>query len=387
MKYVWHISRILLGLVFIFSGFVKGIDPLGSSYKFTDYFHAWGMDSLAGFALPLGILLAALEFAIGIALVINVFIRLVSVAALLFMTFFTGLTLYVALKNPVTDCGCFGDALKLTNWETFYKNIVFLAFALVLIFGVKKYRPTTFPLIQAIVAGATILVYAYLVDYSYKHLPIIDFRPFKVGVNIPESMIIPAGSPHDEYKNVFVYEEISTGKKKNFTEENYPWQDTLNWKFVSMDSKLVKKGYEPPIHDFTMETPEGEDVKDFFLYDEAYTFVLIVTDMDKANWSAASGLKTLSEYALDHGMHFVGLTSTELGHANQVGAENGLSIDFFNCDEITLKTIIRSNPGLMLLKKGTIMDKWHSNDIPTVDEFEKQLEYFKAVEKSKAENE
>lgn len=380
MKFIWHISRILLGLVFVFSGFVKGIDPLGSSYKFTDYFHAWGMESLVGLALPLGIVLAALEFAIGIALLFNVFMRVTSVLALLFMIFFTPLTLYIALKSPVTDCGCFGDALVLTNWQTFYKNIFFLAFAIIILVFRKQFGPAKLGLVPAITTGATLLVYAYLVDYSYNHLPIIDFRPYKIGVNIQEGMQMPEGAQPDVYENRMVYENLKSGKQEEFTEENYPWQDTLNWKFVSMESKLITKGYEPPIHNFTMETPEGDDIKDFFLYDETYTFILVSTDLSKADWSALPQIKALANYAPEHGMHFVGMTASILDEAMAVAAEKELPIDFFNCDEITLKTIIRSNPGLVLLKKGTIIDKWHFNDIPTVEEFQKQQEYLKLLE-------
>ncbi|WP_163714011.1 BT_3928 family protein [Mangrovibacterium lignilyticum] len=379
MKYIWHVSRVLLGLVFIFSGFVKGIDPLGSAYKFTDYFQAWGMDSFVGMSLPMGILLSVTEFVIGIALVTNVFSILFGWLSLAFMSFFTVITLVVAFNNPVTDCGCFGDALKLTNWQTFYKNIFLLALAIVIVVYRKKYGPQYVSLISAVMSGATVFVFAYLIDYSYKHLPIIDFRPYKIGVNIPEGMLMPAGAAKDEYANVFVYENLKSGKQIEFTEKNYPWQDTLNWKFVSMDTELISKGYEQPIHNFTIETQDGEDIKDFFLYDDTYTFVFVSTDLDEADWSSEERVKLLSEYAEGHGIHFIGLTAATLDQANEVAEEKELPFEFFNTDEITLKTMIRSNPGLILLKKGTIMDKWHFNDIPTVDEFERQLAYFKLL--------
>ncbi len=380
MKYIWHLSRILLGLVFIFSGFVKGIDPMGSAYKFTDYFNTWGLESMVDWALPLGILLSVLEFTIGVALVANVCMRLFSSLALLFMVFFTGLTLYIALENPVTDCGCFGDALVLTNWQTFYKNIAFLAFALISWGLCRRFQTERLPLIPAIMSGATVLVFAYLIDYSYKHLPIIDFRLFKIGTNIPESMIVPAGAAQDVYENIFVYENLTDGKKKEFTEENYPWQDTLNWKFVSMESKLIEKGYEPPIHNFNIETGDGEDIRDFFLYDDNYTFMLVSTDMEKADWSVAPRIKELSDFAAEKGYAFIGLTSSILARAEEIALEQDLNFEFFNTDEVTLKTMIRSNPGLILIKKGLIKDKWHFNDIPSVEEFEKQLEYFSQIE-------
>jgi uncharacterized membrane protein YphA (DoxX/SURF4 family) len=381
MKTLWHIARILLGLVFIFSGFVKGVDPWGMAYKFTDYFNVWGMDSLTSFALPLGILLSATEFAIGIALVFNVFISLTSTLAVLMMFFFTVLTFILALTNPVTDCGCFGDALILTNWETFFKNIVFLAFAIIVFAYRKRHHPGNFKPIASMMAISTILVFAYLVDYSYNHLPIIDFRPYKIGVNIPEGMTVPDDAPIDVYENTLYYKNKKTGEVKQFTEDNSPWQDSTTWEFESIDTKLVQEGYKAPIHNFFIETPEGEDIKDFFLYDENYTFFFISKHLDDADTSNLEQLKELAQYANDQGMNFIGLTSSLPENIDAYIAEHDLPFEMFNADEITLKTMIRSNPGLMLIKNGTILDKWHYNDFPTIEEFEKQLKYFEVLGK------
>ncbi len=382
MKIFWHIARILLGLVFIFSGFVKGIDPWGMAYKFTDYFNAWGMESMTSLAFPLGVLLSAVEFIIGVALVLNVFISFFSLLSLVTMGFFTVLTLIVAIQNPVTDCGCFGDALILTNWETFSKNIFFLALAVVVFVYRKKFKPAHFPLIATIMAGATVLVFAYLVDYSYNHLPIIDFRPYKTGVNIPEGMKVPDDAPKDVYENTFHYKNKNTGEIKQFNQENYPWQDTLNWEFESMeDPVLVQKGYEAPIHNFFIETPDGEDIKDFFLYDENYTFFYIAHNLEKSDLSNMPAINELAQFAEENGMNFIGLTSSMFDEIDEFRGENDIRFELFNADEITLKTMIRSNPGLILIKNGTIMEKWHYNDIPTIEEFEMQLAYFKQLGK------
>lgn len=378
MKTIWQIARILLGLVFIFSGFVKGIDPWGSAYKFTDYFNAWGMGSFTSLSFSLGVVLSALEFITGVALVFNVFISIFSRIALLFMIFFTGLTLYIAIYNPVTDCGCFGDALVLTNWQTFFKNIFFLAFALIIFFFQKKFRPKKEILLSSVMSLITIVVYAYIVAFSYNHLPIIDFRPYKIGVNIPDGMLMPEDAPQDVYRNTFVYLNKETGKEKKFTEENYPWQDTITWKYVSMNSKLVKKGYEPPIHNFTIETPDGEDIKDFFLYDENYTFMLVCYNLDKTNVSNIDAINELADYAMSENMNFFGLTSSVYEECEQFRMDNNITFEFFNCDEITLKTIVRSNPGLVLLQNGTILDKWHFNDIPSIEELQNEIEYFQS---------
>ena len=374
MKALWHILRLMLGVVFIFSGFVKGIDPWGAAYKFTDYFNAWGMEILTPLAFSLGVLLSAAEFVMGLSLVANVFVKFVSWVVLLFMVFFTGVTLFVAVGNPVSDCGCFGDALVLTNWETFWKNIVFLIFAFLVFAFRKKMGTNRHSLFSLSLGVGGLAVYIFLVVYSYNHLPVIDFRPYKVGTNIAEGMLVPEDAPRDVYENIFYYRNRETGDEQQFTQENYPWQDTLHWEFVSMDSKLVQKGYEPPIHNFTMETPDGEDVRDFFLYDENYTFMLVAYDLSKANHASDDRIRVLAQYALDEGMNFVGLSAATFDEAEQFLAEAGWPFEFFMCDEITLKTIVRSNPGLVLLKNGNIIGKWHYNDIPSVDGFIRQKE-------------
>ncbi|MGQ7869114.1 BT_3928 family protein [Sunxiuqinia sp. sy24] len=381
MKTFWHIARISLGLVFIFSGFVKGIDPWGMAYKFTDYFNAWGMEWLTELAFPIGVLLSASEFIIGVALVLNIFISFFSLLSLMMMGFFTVLTLFIAINNPVTDCGCFGDALTLTNWETFAKNILFIAFAIVVFAYRKKYKPANFPLIATIMGAATVFVFAYLVDYSYNHLPIMDFRPYKTGVNIPESMQVPEGAPKDVYENTFHYKNKNTGEIEEFNQQNYPWQDTINWEFVSMDEPvLVQKGYEPPIHNFFIETPEGEDIKDFFLYDENYTFFYIAYNLEETDLSQMEAINQLADHAEANNMNFIGLTSSLTENIEEFRSSNDIHFELFNADEITLKTMIRSNPGLMLIKNGTIMEKWHFNDIPSAEELDMQLAYFSKLE-------
>lgn len=369
-----HISRILLGLTFIFSGFVKGIDPWGSAYKFTDYFNAFQMPWITGLAFALGILLAAAEFFLGVAMVFNFFIRITSWFMLAFMLFFTGLTFVLALTNPVTDCGCFGDALVITNWQTFYKNIVLLALAIIVFRQRKNFESKNGPMLSIAMTGMTMVVYFYLVTYSYNHLPIIDFSPYKVGVNIPDAMKIPEGAPKDVYENTLIYKNLKTGEEKEFPEANYPWQDTLNWKFVKMgEQKLIQQGYQPPIHDFRIETPEGEDIKDFFLYEEKGTFILITSNLQKAD---KKGLEMIAQFipeAKRRSYGFIGLTASSPDLFFSFKTENNLNIEFFNTDEITLKTIVRSNPGLLLIKKGTIVGKYHFNDLPKPEELEDQV--------------
>jgi uncharacterized membrane protein YphA (DoxX/SURF4 family) len=370
-----HIARILIGLTFVFSGFVKGIDPWGSAYKFTDYFTAFQMPWLTNLAFALGVLLAAAEFFLGVAFIFNFFIRITSWLMLAFMLFFTGLTFVLALTNPVTDCGCFGDALVITNWQTFYKNIVLLALAVFVFMQRKNFRSKNGPILSVAFTGMTMVVYFYLVAYSYNHLPIIDFSPYKVGVNIPDAMKIPDGAPKAIYENNFIYKNLKTGEEKKFTEANYPWKDTLNWKFVKAeDAVLIQKGYTPPIHDFRIETPEGEDIKDFFLYDEKYTFIVIASNLQKTNKEGMKKAASLAVAAKAKGYNFIALTSTSPDSFEAFKSETGANFDFFNTDEIVLKTIVRSNPGLIVLKKGTILRKYHFNDIPKAEELDKLFE-------------
>lgn len=373
MRVVKHIARILVGVTFIFSGFVKGIDPWGSAYKFTDYFNALGMEWMVWSAFPLGVLLSFAEFAIGVALLFNVFMRFFSWLALLFMVFFTGLTLWIAIENPVTDCGCFGDALVITNWETFYKNIVLLILSVIVFVYRKHMNRLMNKKIPYTASAIAVLTYTAVVIYSYNHLPVFDFRPYKVGVNIPESMAYPDNAPKDVYENIFYYENKNTGEVKEFTEENYPWQDTLNWKFESMESNLVQEGYKPPIHDFTIVTPDGEDVAEFFTLDENYVFMLVAHDLEKSCTREQEKINRLADWAMENGMSFICLTSSLPDQSAQFAQEHNAPYEFFNTDEITLKTMIRSNPGLLVLKEGNIIAKYHYNDIPSPEEFEEEI--------------
>ncbi len=372
MRWIVHIARILLGLTFIFSGFVKGIDPWGSAYKFIDYFAALHLEGLNHTAIFLSFLLSFAEFFIGVALLFSVRIKLFSWGALLFMAFFTPLTLWIALKNPVTDCGCFGDALVLSNWNTFYKNILFSILALLVVWYRNTMKPI--PGIRTGYLSATFAValYVALVAYSYRHEPIIDFRPYKTGVNIPEAMTIPADAPRDVYQNTFYYKNRQTGEVRKFTDKNYPWNDTLNWEFHRMDDPvLVSAGYVPPIHGFTIESREGDNVADFFLMDEEYVFLLIAYNLQKSSRKNQEKINTLAQWAAENEYPFICLTSTLFGQCDEFAAETGAPYEFFHTDEIVLKTIIRSNPGLIVIRNGTILAKYHYNDIPSPGEFRK----------------
>ncbi|HKL66862.1 MAG TPA: BT_3928 family protein, partial [Bacteroidales bacterium] len=246
MTGIKQVSRYISGLVFIFSGLVKGIDPMGSMYKFIDYFTAFNMDALEPLAYVLGIILCTSEFIIGFAIITGIRMRIASWGLLLFMSGFTPLTLILAISNPVADCGCFGDAIHLTNWQTFYKNIVILVFAIIVFINRKSYRVISKPVTEWLVIAAMTVLFVLFTGYNRKHLPVVDFRPYKIGTDIREDMRIPEGAPADQFETTLIYEK--NGEEKEFTLENYPADDTT-WTFVDSETKLVKKGYTPPIHD------------------------------------------------------------------------------------------------------------------------------------------
>jgi len=364
MKFLYSFSRLILGLTFIFSGFVKGIDLLGINYKFIDYFNAWGMEFLIPLAMVFSVLLSGTEFIIGISLICNTFIPIISVITFLYTIFFTSITFLILKTNPVSDCGCFGDAIILTNQETFIKNIILLAFTLILLIFSRKYPHVKTSHKSIIISASSICIFFFLMGYSFKHLPIIDFRPFKTGTNIPKAMQIPKNAKKAEYKNIFVYKNLKSGKEKKFSEENYPWKDSLNWSFVSMKSKLLHKGDKPKILNFNIMTKDGQDVKDFFLYDNKPTFLLILKDIKTADFYYAEKINQLSLYAKNNNINFIALTAATDEDIKIITDKYHFTFDFFNTDQIVLKTMIRSNPGLILLKEGTILKKWSKNDIP-----------------------
>ncbi len=384
MKVLKVISRIVLGLVFTFSGFVKAIDPMGSQYKFTDYFtEAFGMPSLAAISLPLAIILISMEFIVGICLIFNVKPRLSSLDALLFMIIFTPLTFYLAIANPVQDCGCFGDALVLSNWATFYKNVILLLLAIFL-FVKSKGKFTTYKrFLDWIIAGIALTAIVLFQLYSLNHLPIIDFRPYKVGTYIPDKMKMPAGAKPDSFAIFYTMKNIKTGETMKIDDYAYLkkeiWKDTL-WQITeTSDPVLVERGYKPPIYNFNayefneVPLPNNPDVMQKLLQQKGFSFFIIAYDLRKADPQGFKNMKELMNYAYPKNIHtsiFTGTTS----YITEYRTTIPFAARYYNSDPTTLKTIIRSNPGLLLLKEGKIIGKWHYNDIPSIDEFNKLMQ-------------
>lgn len=370
MRLVKNLCRIIVGIVFIYSGFVKGIDPLGSDYKFTDYFNAFGMGWMNATTLFFSFALSLAEFLIGIALLFNLWVSRMAWGSLLFMTFFTPLTLVLALTNPVSDCGCFGDAMILTNWQTFWKNIILLLLA-IMIFVYRKEYKSSLPLMGQFsflaLAGAGMLC---LSIYCYRHLPVLDFRPYAVGKNITEGMRLPEGAEPDQYEVTLKYRNKQTGEIQSFTEENYPWQDTLNWEYESSSERLVKKGYITPIHDLVIEHPTLGNITEEILEDDNHTILAVAYNLTQSDVQYQPAINRLAEYAKEKGIRFYGLTSSSERDIEAYKKRNHVPYEFCTADEIQLKTMIRSNPGVIILREGTILDKWAGKDVPDVKELQ-----------------
>jgi len=382
-KVIKLISRLLLGLVFTFSGFVKAIDPHGSEYKFTDYFvDAFNIPSLTSLSLFLAIALAAFEFLIGICLLANVKPRLSSIGALIFMAIFTPLTLYSAIYSPVQDCGCFGDAVKLTNWETFFKNLVLLPMAIYLFISTKGILKTYKGYIDWMVAGIFFCGILFFEYYNLEHLPVIDFMPYKVGTYIPDKMVIPANEKADEYAVYYTMKNSKTGETKELSDAEFlkQWNenDTL-WEITSTsEPKLIKKGYTPTIYNFkaypidinNMGLNTTEDAMGEILANPGFSFLVISYDINKAERHGFNQMAELLTYANSKNIqaNFLTSSTTEL---NKFILHINFGARFYNSDQTNLKSVIRSNPGLILLKKGKIIGKWHYNDIPSIKDFEK----------------
>ena len=335
---------------------------MGSAYKFIDYFEAFHMLFFEPIAIPLSMILSTLEMVIGINLLLGIRMKITAWALLFFMSFFTVLTFILALYNPVTDCGCFGDAIILTNWQTFWKNIILFLPTIIVFISRDKYIPLYPKTTEWIVTGAFFLFGISLSSYCYMNLPVIDFRPYKVGTSIPEKMVIPPGMPTDEYETILVYEK--NGVKEEFNMKNFPWQDST-WHWVETKQKLIKKGYTPPIHDFTITSLDENDITSEVLSDPGYSFLLVSPELGDANTNALIEADSIAKTCKNKGYNFYCLTSSTMKDITRT--QNKLKPEFsiYLTDNITLKTIVRSNPGLVLIKDGVILGKWSYKNFPT----------------------
>lgn len=362
LKMIVNLCRIIVAVTFIFSGFVKAIDPIGTQYKLQDYLGAIGMASILPnwTLLAVAVFLAAIEFCIGIFLLFAIQRRLISKLTVAFMAFMTMVTVWIVVADPVKDCGCFGDALHLTNTETLIKNIVLLVCSLAIM-----YRPLAmFRFVsksnQWIVTNYTIVFILVSSGLSLYYLPIFDFRPYHIGVNIPRGMEIPKGAKLPQFKTTFIMEK--NGQRKEFTLDNYP---DASWKFIDSKTVQTSEGYIPPIHDFSItDNKTGLDLTNSVLSHKGYTFLLIAPHLETADDSNFGDIDRLYEYAQSYDIPFYCLTASTTKAIKRWIDLTGAEYPFCITDEAVLKTIIRSNPGLLLLKDGAIINKWSHNNLP-----------------------
>lgn len=360
--------RILLGLVFIFSSFVKGIDPLGTAYRVEDYLDAYGWYSLWHFSLFLSILLITVEFVLGVALLFKFRARAASFGALLLMTFFTVITYYDAKYNMVPDCGCFGDAIKLSNQGTFYKNIILIVLAILVFAGSRRMKRSLPFWLQNILLIMVASLYVFFIFYNYNHLPMIDFREWKEGKDMK-------AANQDAIKTFVIYKNKETGETKEFESPNYPWNDSVwmsQWEFV--DQRIDRSAVEIKHHLIIMDE-SGSDYTDEIINNPGYQFMLISWDLDQADVEGMAKAARLYKDVEKQGGDFVLVTASAPETIKKYKDVYGIDYPYYFADDIELKAMIRSNPGLILMHNGVVMEKWHFNDFPeTIEQAEEEAE-------------
>ncbi|NQY68350.1 MAG: DoxX family protein [Flavobacteriales bacterium] len=426
MKLLLLVSRILVGALFIVSGLIKANDPLGFSYKLAEYFSedVLGFVWLGDLALPLAVFICIVEIVLGVACLFGAKMKLVSNSLLGMILFFTFLTWFSAYFEKVTDCGCFGDALKLTPWESFSKDVVLTFFISVLFFNRKNIDSNTseqnkyyltgavvfiavfclfilnntwaFPIyftallglflvlvkmfinneIEEWIMGAlTAVISLYFALFCLNHLPIKDFRPYAVGKSITEQMVVPEGAPIDEYQTIYKIKSKSTGVVSDVDSKVY-LSDRL-WENKDLEilkgetiTNLIKEGYHPPIHDFIISNMQGEDVNDEILNNEEVSFMLVAYQINQSNVGAQKEINELVDKIAASGFDFKGISASLDNNVQEFRHENQSMFPYYSADETTLKTIIRSNPGLVMMRNGRILGKWHYKNLPSMSDIE-----------------
>lgn len=364
------VARVVVGLVFIFSSFVKGVDPMGTSFKITEYLTAWsffGMsfDWLVPLATFMAMALIVVEFTIGVMLLFGAFRRVSAWALVLMMLFFTFTTLFDAITNEVTDCGCFGDAIKLTNWQTFWKNVA-LDVPTVWIFLTRNLRRkqrferdvliTLFAMVAMVLFGL----------YNINNEPCIDFRSWKVGnqmIDLDENA---------EVKSYVTYVNKETGERDEFLSEELvkrmedpAWEAQWEW-----ESSRVEDPHEIKADGFSMLDMDMNDHAKELIGSEDYLLIATIHHLDKVNEDGLEGLEDAAEWAQEHGVQMVLLTSALAEEVQSfLYAYQMDDIDFYFTDATAIETMARSNPGFLLLKRGKVLGKWHYRNVDDLEDF------------------
>lgn len=370
MKILTQISRILVGVLFIISGFIKANDTIGFSYKLVEYFEVFHMPVFVDFAVPIAMLICIFEIMVGVALLLGAYSKLNAWLLLLMILFFTWLTGYSAITNKVTDCGCFGDAIKLKPVESFIKDLVLLVFIVIIFIGHKHIKPLFNHTIQSIALSVALLVTTAFTLYTYMFLPKIDFLPYKVGNDIKTMMTYPEGAPRDEYEMVFIYEK--DGQKVELGMNDLAKIDTT-YKFIDRKDKLIKEGYKLPIHDFKLYNTAGVEYTDSLLADQDYKLIIVQKDVRESRKGTEAQLAKLGADWQAAGHRVWGLTATPPELLEPYRHEHQLNFEYYTMDATPLKSMVRSNPGVILMKGNVVVKKWSSYAIPTAETVKKYI--------------
>lgn len=362
MKYIVGFSRLFVGVLFIFSGFVKLNDPIGFSYKLEEYFgqDVLNLEFLVPYALVLAIFIVIYELLLGVTLLIGYAPKFTKWSLLLMILFFTFLTFYSAYFNKVTDCGCFGDAIPLTPWQSFIKDVILLILILILFFNKKYLKPIFAEVSLKWIVFAVAIGCFYFAYHVLMHLPAIDFRAYKIGTNIPEAMSYPADAQQAVYEYEWTF-DVNGNKETHITTGSYP---EVAGEFIGVETKMINEGYTPPIHDFSL-MKDGEDYIDELMQEDKL-LIVVAYNISKTEREGWSEIKSALQKASKQNFKIIGLTASGEQEISKFKEDFNLDFEFYFSDETAIKTIIRANPGLVILKNGTITNKLHWND---ADEF------------------
>jgi len=369
-----NISRAIVGLLFIFSGLIKANDPLGFGYKLQEYFEVFHISFLNDYAVLLAILLCTLEIVLGALLLLGFWSSKVAWGLLVIIIFFTFLTFYSAFFEVVTSCGCFGDAIPLTPWQSFSKDIILLSLILHLFLRKNEILPVIAGIkAQKFIAALVLILSLGFGIFTYSCLPILDFLPYKIGNNIPQLMITPPGAAPDVYEITYNLKNKSSDETKSMTDKEYLktqiWKDK-NWEIIGDPvSKLIKKGFDLKIKDLKITDNQGTDYNQEILENPYYNLVIVAYDLSKTNAIGIGNLNALAINAAEnYNIRTVLLTSNSAQDAEIFSKKNKLVMEVFYADGIPLKSMVRANPGVLLLKNGVVINKWHFRSMPSYDE-------------------
>ncbi|OOG15930.1 DoxX family protein [Sphingobacterium sp. CZ-UAM] len=370
-NYLLGFCRIFTGLLFIFSGFIKANDPTGFGYKLQEYFEVFHLTAFNEYATAIAVVICGFEILLGALLLFGVYANLVAWGLLLLILFFTFLTFYSAFFEVVTSCGCFGDAIPLTPWQSFSKDLVLLALILIIFFNRKQIRP----IIkgsgnQFVVTLITAVVSLGIGIYTVNYLPFIDFLPYKIGNNLPSLMVLPEGKQGDVFEQLYTMKNKKTGETKKVNDKVYMedklWEDE-SWEIIGEpESRLVKKGYDIPIPDLLITDADGADHTQEIISNPYYNVIIVAKDLSTANIDALQKInQTVTQMTKDYnGLRVVLLTASASKDAQYLSDKMQLIAEIYYADLIPLKSMVRANPGVMLLKGGNVMGKWHYNNFP-----------------------